>query len=129
MFLLDTNIFLEALLEQEKSRQVVSFLQNNNINKLCSSYFPLCSIGVILHKKRKDAVFQIFLNKVVNQGLTVYELKPVEFIELIGAMDLYNLDFDDAYQYQICKKHNLSIVTFDKDFNKTDLERFSIDYV
>lgn len=35
----------------------------------------------------------------------------------------WHLDFDDAYQYTVVKKHQLQLVSFDKDFDKTDLKR------
>lgn len=31
----------------------------------------------------------------------------------------FNLDFDDAYQYTVAEKHDLAIISFDKDFDKT----------
>ncbi len=34
MYLLDTNIFLEALLEQERTQDVCSFFQNVDLGKL-----------------------------------------------------------------------------------------------
>jgi len=35
----------------------------------------------------------------------------------------FNLDFDDAYQYAIAEKFNLTIVSFDSDFNRTERGR------
>jgi hypothetical protein len=31
----------------------------------------------------------------------------------------HNLDFDDAYQYSAAEKYNLTIVSFDSDFDRT----------
>jgi predicted nucleic acid-binding protein len=31
----------------------------------------------------------------------------------------FNLDFDDAYQYVAAEKHDLTIVSFDSDFERT----------
>ena len=31
----------------------------------------------------------------------------------------FNLDFDDAYQYTAAEKHDLTIVSFDADFDRT----------
>jgi predicted nucleic acid-binding protein len=33
------------------------------------------------------------------------------------------LDFDDAYQYLAAKNHHLQLISFDKDFNKTDINK------
>lgn len=36
---------------------------------------------------------------------------------------MYGLDFDDAYQYAVAEKHNLTLVSFDKDFDRTERGR------
>ena len=36
---------------------------------------------------------------------------------VIDNMKKYKLDFDDAYQFSVAQKYDLTIVTFDKDFN------------
>jgi predicted nuclease of predicted toxin-antitoxin system len=33
------------------------------------------------------------------------------------------LDFDDAYQCVIARRDNLTLVSFDSDFDRTDLQR------
>jgi predicted nucleic acid-binding protein len=38
-------------------------------------------------------------------------------------MEKYSLDFDDAYQYVAAKKMNLTMISFDSDFNKTPEKR------
>jgi predicted nucleic acid-binding protein len=35
----------------------------------------------------------------------------------------FNLDFDDAYQYVVAEKYNLTIISFDSDFDRTELKR------
>ena len=35
----------------------------------------------------------------------------------------FSLDFDDAYQYVAAEKYGLAIISFDADFDRTDLER------
>jgi len=35
----------------------------------------------------------------------------------------FNLDFDDAYQYAIAEKYDLTIVSFDRDFDRTERGR------
>jgi predicted nucleic acid-binding protein len=47
MYLLDTNILLEILLQQEKSSECEHFM-NNNLGAIAISDFTLHSIGVIL---------------------------------------------------------------------------------
>ncbi|NTV47430.1 MAG: PIN domain-containing protein [Chlorobiales bacterium] len=33
------------------------------------------------------------------------------------------LDYDDAYQYTLARKYGLDLVSFDRDFDKTDMKR------
>jgi predicted nucleic acid-binding protein len=40
----------------------------------------------------------------------------------LKTSDNFKLDFDDAYQFNIAKEHDLKIVTMDKDFKKVENE-------
>lgn len=60
MFLADTNIFLEILLEQDKKEECKRFLINN-IGNLSITDFSLHSIGVILFRYNKEDIFQKFV--------------------------------------------------------------------
>ena len=66
MFLVDTNVFLEILLGQEKKETCKQFL-DNNIGNLNISDFSLHSIGVILFRYNKEDVFQRFIQDVMPQ--------------------------------------------------------------
>ncbi len=56
MYLVDTNIWLERLLDQEKSEVVGKFLDYVSSAQLSITDFALHSIGVILSRmKRRDA--------------------------------------------------------------------------
>ena len=50
-------------------------------------------------------------------------LTAKELDRVIDASTAFNLDFDDAYQYTIAAKYNLTIVSFDADFDRTDRGR------
>ncbi|TYB33029.1 MAG: type II toxin-antitoxin system VapC family toxin, partial [Flexistipes sinusarabici] len=42
-----------------------------------------------------------------------------KYASVLNIIDIKNstgLDFDDSYQYCICKEYNLTLVTMDKDF-------------
>jgi hypothetical protein len=49
MYLVDTNIWLERLLDQEKSEEVGNFLTHTSSEQLFVTDFVLHSIGVILN--------------------------------------------------------------------------------
>jgi len=124
MYLVDTNIFLELLLEQEKANEAEDFLRKVPTEHLHVSDFSLYSIGIILFKLKKHEVFSEFVSDVfVKGGVTLLRLSFFDFDSVVRASEKFNLDFDDAYQYALAKKYGLRIVSFDSDFDKTDLGR------
>ena len=61
MFLVDTNVFLEILLGQEKMELCQQFL-NEKQGNIYISDFSLHSIGVILFRHKKAEIFQSFID-------------------------------------------------------------------
>lgn len=123
MYLADTNIFLEALLEQNRAAEVHLFFQSTDLDQICMTDLSLHSIGIILFRLKKFVLFISFLNDMVIDGIGTLSLKPTELQTLDLVVQKFNLDFDDAYQYAVAKKHNLQLISFDTDFDKTDLKR------
>lgn len=114
MFLVDTNIFLEILLSQDKSLTCKDFL-NKNIKDLNVSDFSLHSIGVILFRNNSTNVFNEFIKDVLI-NLRLKHLSKNNYNNIVDIKEYTGLDFDDSYQYCICKEYNLTLVTMDKDF-------------
>ena len=123
MFLVDTNIWLEVLLNQEKSLPAYKFLKKMNASNIFISDFSLYSIGIILLRLGKHDILEKFVNDIKNAGTEVVKLSMDDFSDLIKHSQKYHLDFDDAYQYTLAKKYDIKIVSFDKDFDKTDIKR------
>jgi len=121
VFLVDTNVFLEILLRQQKKEKCKEFL-NNNIGKLNITDFSLHSIGVILFRYDRKGIFEKFV-KDITLKVKLLTL-PIElYKEIIKANKVLNLDFDDAYQYRTAKHYGLKVVTMDKDFERVvDME-------
>ena len=123
-YLVDTNIWLERLLDQEKSEVVSQFLEQIPLSDLFVSDFTIHSIGVILSRYKKFSVFSKFLDDLfVNGQIGQLSLNPNELIQVISNMQEFNLDFDDAYQLSVSQKYDLVIVTFDKDFNAKGIRK------
>ena len=116
MFLLDTNIFLEILLKQDKREDCEKFL-NDNIGNLNLTDFSLHSIGVILFNYGKEDIFQRFIEDVI-PNTRLLSLPMDLYKEVINARKNFNLAFDDAYQYSIAKHYSLKVVTMDRDFER-----------
>jgi predicted nucleic acid-binding protein len=123
-YLVDTNIWLERLLDQQKSVIVSQFLGQIPLSDLFVSDFTIHSIGVILSRYKKFDVFSEFLDDLfVNGQIVQLSLNSNELIPLISYMQEFNLDFDDAYQLSVSQKYDLTIVTFDKDFNAKGIRK------
>jgi predicted nucleic acid-binding protein len=123
MYLIDTNIWLELLLEQEKSKECRIFFEKIDSKLLFISEFSLYSIGVILFKLKKESVFDDFLEYLFKSEISIARLSLKDMKQLVLIKQKFNLDFDDAYQYVVAEKFDLIIVSFDSDFDKTYLGR------
>lgn len=124
MYLLDTNIWLERLLAQDQAESVGDLLDRVPLEQLRMSDFTLHSIGVILGRLGEGAAFIQFVQDVlVDGGVILVSVPPVAMKEIVEAMGLYRLDFDDAYQYIAAKRDNAVVVSFDRDFDRTDQGR------
>lgn len=120
MYLADTNIWLERLLGQAKSDEVGEFFDQTPPNQIFVTDFAFHSICVILTHLQRNPILLDFVQDVfVNGAVTLVSIKPEETKSLVDAMDKYNLDFDDAYQYVAAERNNLVIVSFDSDFDRT----------
>ena len=64
MYLIDTNIFLEILLDQVKRGECEKFLSNNSGQTYISD-FSLHSIGVILFRSGREYYYQNFVDDVI----------------------------------------------------------------
>ncbi len=116
MYLIDTNIFLEILLGQERKGICKDFLDTST-EGLYISDFSLHSIGVILFKNDKKNVFREFVNDVIPR-IEIITLPKEAYEGLADIKDNLGLDFDDTYQFNVAEEHDLKIVTMDKDFEK-----------
>ena len=58
-------------------------------------------------------------------GLGVIQLGVADMEDVVQTGRRFNLDFDDAYQYVVAEKHNLTIVSFDSDFDRTERGRLT----
>jgi uncharacterized protein len=124
MYLLDTNIFLEILLQREKSKAAKNLFIANPSTDLFLTDFSLHSIGVFLFQRNKHETYVSFVKDVViKAGISVIGLDPKEVLALAEVSKRYHLDFDDAYQYAVAQKYDLQIMSFDADFDHTERGR------
>ena len=56
----------------------------------------------------------------INGAVVLIHLDPQDTQLLTHMIDKFGLDFDDAYQYVAAEKYDLIIVSFDRDFDRTE---------
>jgi len=124
VFLVDTNVWLEVLLAQQKSEEAKSFLGSVEADLLCITELSLYSIGIIMGRLGKGSEYRAFVSDTVEEsGVRRVILDTREIKELPDLHERFGLDFDDAYQYAAAEKNDLTIVSFDRDFDKTERGR------
>lgn len=124
--LIDSNIVFSLLLGQNdytSTEKLFDAIEEFNVK----TYIADFSIFTILihFSKRKEGIAAIkFLQMLKSsRNLSIYKFKEENLIEL---MDLkFDLDFDDKLHYYLAKKKNLQLVSYDADFDKTDLKRIT----
>lgn len=124
IFLVDTNVWLESLLGQERSDEALAFLKGVQASQLVISDFSLHSIGVILSRYKQESAFEDFLSDTIeDSGVTRVGLDTNGLRRVIAVRREFKLDFDDAYQYVAAERYNLTLVSFDSHFDRTERGR------
>ncbi|MDD2717469.1 MAG: PIN domain-containing protein [Candidatus Wallbacteria bacterium] len=118
--LVDTNIFLEVILDQKKARTARQFLSKTGKHEFYMTDFTLHSIGLFLFNQKQYTVFNRFVDDMFfRAGFKLIAHQP-ELMEKVSAISKkLHLDFDDAYQYLATENYDLTLVSFDHDFDKT----------
>lgn len=130
MYLVDTNVWLERLLDQSRSEDVGRFLAQTPSEQLFLTDFAFHSIGVVLSRLNRADAFLRFVRDVSIEGaVSLIRLNPEDMEPLVGVMRRFHLDFDDAYQYVVAEKHGLEMVSLDADFDRTERGRRTPDQV
>lgn len=98
MYLIDTNIFLEILLDQEKSDECQKLLESISEREAVFyvSSFTIHSIQVILERNKLYEPLIDFLQEIQTIGLKRFDTDTGEELEAIKLARNLNLDFDDA---------------------------------
>lgn len=124
MYLVDTNVWLEHLLNQARAQEAKQFVTGVDASLLFLSDFSLHSICLIFGRSKQFAALdQFFDDLFIHAEVTVLSVPPNALKTVTVAMQSQQLDFDDAYQYVIAKRDRLTLVSFDADFDRSDLER------
>lgn len=116
--LLDTNIFLEVLLNREYSSVIRELLNRETDLSFFITDFSLYSIGIFLMRSKLAGYYNSFLDDLDERDIQIVALSPEDLRRIPTICTQYNLDFDDAYQYVAADANNLKLVSLDHDFDR-----------
>ena len=127
---IDANVLLAFLLarqRQEESLALLKLISTGDVTAWVMSY-AIHSIEYLLYREGDLTSLRNFLQLLRSSlGLMVYDSTPPEDLAALDftkkADAAYGLDFDDALHYATAKKHHFTLVSFDQDFDRTDLVR------
>lgn len=122
--LVDTNIFLELFLDQERADDCEKFLSKVSDGEIegVVTHFSVHAIEAILDNS--EAIQGFLRNLQRSIGLEVYNTTLEDEMAASMLMDRIGLDFDDSLQYYVAKKLGVeAIVSFDKHFDIVDIPR------
>ncbi|WP_054853323.1 PIN domain-containing protein [Vulcanisaeta distributa] len=123
MYLIDANIFLEVIYRRDKWTECYEFL--NRVKKgdirAYALHFTIYAISAILGKP--DLISKFLPEMSTWRGLVIID-SPVDEEAMAAELAFkVGLDFDDGLHYYYAKKMGLKLISFDKDFDRTDIER------
>ena len=124
MYLIDTNVWLERLLDQARSNEVGKFFDDVPSERLFITDFAFHSISLVMSRlNRTDGLLRFVRDAFIEGAVVLIHLQPEDTESLVRTMERFNLDFDDAYQYVAAEKHDLTVITYDTDFDRTERGR------
>ena len=116
MFFVDTNVWLERLLQQEHAEEAISFFSAVHSEDIYLSDLGLHPIGIILYRFGKKKAFEEFIKESFIDYSTNIVSLPSHELNQVTRFE--QLDFEDAYQAVVSAKYHLQLVSYDKDFSK-----------
>jgi predicted nucleic acid-binding protein len=127
MYLVDTNIFLEVMLSQARSRECEVFLKSvkEGVSKAFVTDFSIYSVMIIMSSLSKMDELRVFLSSLsAYKGLAIHRNGLKDLLRAIGIMREKRLDLDDAIQYSAAVSLGVkAIVSFDKHFDGLEVPR------
>ncbi|TSC77754.1 MAG: PilT domain-containing protein [Parcubacteria group bacterium Gr01-1014_33] len=126
-FVIDANVFLELILGQERGDECRKFLNwLSDRSEGIAASFTIHAVEAIAGKTeagRKS--LRTFFELLAQSDFEVYTTSLEEEEMILDITERQGLDFDDGLHYFISKKFGAILVSFDKDFDHTDIKRLT----
>ena len=124
--LIDTNVTMSLLFRQNDYRATLELFDkiSENGHKTVILDFSLYCVFINLHKRNlKEGVVKFIEYLGKRKNIKIYKLTSKEIAEMEKLK--LNLTFDDSVHYFLAKSKNLTLISYDTDFDKTDLRRLT----
>lgn len=124
--LIDSNIIFSLLLEQNDYKETEKLFDLISHLDLRVQILDFALYSMVLNFIRRDhceEIQQFLATLDSSKNISIYRLRPAEISEALSLN--VNLDLDDKLHYYLAKKKNLTLISYDKDFDKTDLPRLT----
>ncbi|GBC71103.1 hypothetical protein HRbin02_00881 [Candidatus Calditenuaceae archaeon HR02] len=123
MYLIDANVILEVLYKRERWQQTASFLERVKKGEETAYilHFTVHAISAILGEP--ELVSKLIIEISSWRGLGIISTSLDEELAAAEKAIRIGLDFDDGLHYYAAKKRGLTIISYDRDFDNTDIKR------
>lgn len=91
--------------------------------RIAMTEFSLYAIGFILQQRGHLELWEPFIRECQIGAFFLVSTTLGEEREIVRIMDRFGLDFEDAHQYEAARRLGAELVSFDRDFDRTDLTR------
>lgn len=119
MYLVDTNVWFERLLDGERSDEVDRFLRQSPSDTYSMSDMSWLGISSVMSRLKKDDAFSRFtVDLFVDGEVSIVHLEPEDIKQVFSEMKQSQLDFTEAYQYITAKKYNLTFVSYNEAYDR-----------
>lgn len=120
MYILDTNIWLERLLNQRNAEDVGHMLDLLPVTDIAITEFGWNSICIILTRMKKTDILLDFVDDLfVSAHVRIIRLLPTDISHVLKRMEAWHLDYDDAYHYYAAEKEDCQLISLDSDYDPT----------
>ncbi len=97
MYLIDTNVWLERLLDQTRSGEVKRFFDRVVSEHLFITDFTFHPMGVVMSRlKRTEGLLRFVQDAFIDGDVVLIHLKPEDMQLLVQITEQYSLDFYDS---------------------------------
>jgi predicted nucleic acid-binding protein len=117
-YLLDSNVWLESIAGGAHEREANALIRSAPTGSLATTDFALHTAGIILGPANPPQ-FRVLLDDLIRRGVFTLHLAPSALYTVLDRMAQFGLDFDDAFQYVAAERDDLTIISFDSDFDRT----------